>query len=107
MYTGILFSYLKKEWNNAICSSNMDGPRDHHIKWSKSGRATIWYHLHIKSKIGHIWTYLWNRNRLWDTENRPVAVAVGGSEAEGWTGSLALADTNYIYRMDKQQGPTI
>ena len=24
-----------KEWNNAICS-NMDGPRDYHIKWSKS-----------------------------------------------------------------------
>jgi len=26
-----------KEWNNAICS-NMDGPGDHHAKWSKSDR---------------------------------------------------------------------
>ena len=31
---GMLLSY-KKEWNNAICS-NMNGPRDYHIKWTKS-----------------------------------------------------------------------
>ena len=30
-HKGILLSH-KKEWNNAIYS-NMDGPRDHHIKW--------------------------------------------------------------------------
>ena len=27
----------EKEWNITICS-NMDGPRDYHIKWSKSDR---------------------------------------------------------------------
>ena len=38
------------EWNNAICS-NMDGPRDYHIKWSKSERERqIPYHI----------TYMWN-----------------------------------------------
>ena len=26
-----------KEWNNAICS-NMDGPKDYHVKQSKSER---------------------------------------------------------------------
>ena len=43
IYNGIQF--IKKEWNNAICS-NMNGPRDYHTKWSKSERETntIWYH---------------------------------------------------------------
>ena len=27
----------KEEWNDAICS-NMDGPTDHHSKWSKADR---------------------------------------------------------------------
>ena len=26
---------------------------------------------------------------------------------EGWIGSLGLADANYLYRTDKQQGPTV
>ena len=38
VYSGILSSH-KKEWNNAIFS-NMDEPRDYHIKWSKSERET-------------------------------------------------------------------
>ena len=64
----ILLSH-KKEWNNFICS-NMDGFRDYHTKWSRSERMTnaIWYHLYVEPKIGHKWTYLWNRlteNRLW------------------------------------------
>ena len=29
------YSAIKKEWNNAFCS-NMDGPRDYHIKWSQT-----------------------------------------------------------------------
>ena len=29
------YSFIKKEWNNAICSI-MGGPRDYHIKWNKS-----------------------------------------------------------------------
>ena len=33
IHNGILLSH-KNEWNNVICS-NMDGPRDYHIKWSK------------------------------------------------------------------------
>ena len=44
---GILLSQ-KKEWNNAIYS-NIDGPRDYHTKWSKSGREGQIY------DITHIW----------------------------------------------------
>ena len=48
LYNGILVSH-KKEGNNAICS-NMDGPRDHHTKWSKSDREIyIIYHLYVES----------------------------------------------------------
>ena len=31
-----------------------------------------WYHLDMESKTWHKWTYLQNRNRLTDIENRPV-----------------------------------
>ena len=55
-YSGMLLSH-KKEVNNVICS-NMDGPRDYYIKWSKSKTNTIWYHLYIKSKIRYELTYL-------------------------------------------------
>ena len=31
------YSVIKKEWSNAIYN-NMDEPRDHHTKWTKSDR---------------------------------------------------------------------
>ena len=30
-----------------------------------------------------------------------------GWQGNGWIGSFGLADANYYYRMDKQQGPTV
>ena len=66
IYNRVLLSY-QKEWNNAI-GNNMDGPRDYHIKWNKSEREIIWYHLYVESKIQHTSTYLWNENRLTDEE---------------------------------------
>ena len=52
IYTMEYYSAIKKEWNNAICS-NMDGPRDYHIKWSKSER---------ERQIPYDITYMWNLN---------------------------------------------
>ena len=49
MYNSILLS-CKKEWNNVICSY-MDGPRDYHIKWSKSDR---------ERQILYDTTYMWD-----------------------------------------------
>ena len=40
---------------------------------------TICYHLYVEPTIWHKWTYLWNRNRDTDKENRPV-VAQGQDE---------------------------
>ena len=42
------YSAIKKE-NNAICS-NMDGPRDYHIKWRKPDKRQILYNI----------AYMWN-----------------------------------------------
>ena len=64
----------KKEGNNAICS-NMNRPRDYHTKWSKSDgerQISIMYHLSVESKIWHKWTYLQNRNRFTDMENKLI-----------------------------------
>ena len=71
IYNGTLLSH-KKEWNNAICS-NMNGPRDYHTKWSKSDRERqilydITYMWNLKK--WYKWTYLQNRNRLTDLENK-------------------------------------
>ena len=78
-YNGILLSH-KKEWNNAIYS-NMDGPRDHHIKWSKSDRerqilydSTYVWNL----KRWYKWTYLQNRTRLMDIENKLMVTKESG-----------------------------
>ena len=63
-YNGISLSH-KKEWNNVICS-NMDRLRDYHTKWGKSEKDK--YHMWNLKK--YKLTYLQNRNRLTDIENK-------------------------------------
>ena len=41
--------------------------------------------MYVQTRIGHKWTYPWNRNRLTDTENRPrspMGKAVGAVSRE-------------------------
>ena len=57
IYKGILLSH-KKEQNNAICS-NMDGPRDYHIEWSKSD---------TERQISYDITYMWNLKKIGTNE---------------------------------------
>ena len=47
----------------------MDGPRGDHTEWSK-WQTPYDYHLYVGSKIWYKWTYLENRNRFRDTENK-------------------------------------
>ena len=80
IYNGILLSH-KKERNNAI-SSNMDGLRDYHTKWSKSERERripydITYMWNLK---WHQWTYWPNRIRL---TNRKQTCDCQGGGREG------------------------
>ena len=80
---GILFSH-KKEQNNAICS-NMDGAGDCHTEWSESNRERqisydIAYMCMWNLKKGYKWTYLQNRNRVIDVENKLMVTGVEGGE---------------------------
>ena len=73
IHTMEYYSAIKKEWNNAICS-NMDGPRDYHSKWNKPDRERqisydIAYTWNLKKK-GYKRTYVQNRNRSTDIENK-------------------------------------
>ena len=81
--TYIHYSAINKAWNNAICS-NMDATRNYYTKRSKSeGKRQIPYDItDVESKIWHKLTYLQNRNRLTDIQNRFV-VAMGEGMGKG------------------------
>ena len=83
IYNGILWP--QKEWNHAICS-NMDGPGDDNTKWSQTEKdkyhdiTYMWNQKKLfkltslifgilKKKLFK-WTYLQNRNRLTNMENK-------------------------------------
>ena len=81
--------YSAIKWNNVTCS-DMDEPRYYCTKWNKSDRERlIWYHIHVESKMRHKWTYLQNRNRLTDIENK-LMVTKGERGGEGYSRSLGL-----------------
>ena len=56
----------------------------------------IWYHLYVESKIRHKWTYLWNRNRLTDIENRLV-VAKGELGGGGMDWEFGISRSKLLY----------
>ena len=70
---------------------------DSHTKWSKSlrERQTPYYITYLESNIWHKWTYLQERNKLIDLENRLV-VAKGEEDGEIWTGSSGCVDANFF-----------
>ena len=57
---------------NWVICSEMDGPRDYHTKWSKSDRERQIYAMAYMWNLKNCykWTYLQNRNRLTDIENK-------------------------------------
>ena len=71
-----------------------DATRAYHTKWSESKKETniIWYPLNVKSKIWHKQTYLQNRNRITDMENRfVVSSSLRGRRGMDWE----FGDVNY------------
>ena len=54
----------------------------------------------------HKWTYLWNRNRHRDVENRLVVAKGEGGGGMNWEFGVYQMQT-ITYRIDKQQGPNI
>ena len=88
---------VSNAFSNSKC--HLDGRRAH-TKQSKSEREKpnlVWYHLYVESEIWYRWTYLWDRNRLTDIQNR--LVLLGGS-AEGywkfWTNRCKLLYIRWI-----------
>ena len=73
MHNGILHSH-KKEWNNAICSS-VEWPRDtisNEISQTEKDKYHMMSLICGIFKKWYKWTYLQNRNRLTDIENKPM-----------------------------------
>ena len=68
----------------------------------------IRYHVHVESKIQHKSTYLQNRKRPTDIEDRLAVLkgegGVGTGEVQDWQRQICHPIT---CRMDKQQSPTV
>ena len=93
IYTMKYYSAIKKQWNAIY--SNMDGPRESHTKWRKSEKDK--HHMtSFTCGIWHKWTYLRNRNRLTDAENRCV-VAKGerGGRGKNWDSGISRCKAVY------------
>ena len=79
------YSAIKKNETMSFATTWME-PRDFHIKWSKSdGERQITYDITYmwNLKKWYKWTYLQNRNRLTDTENK-LMITKGDSGARRW-----------------------
>ena len=81
-YNGILLSH-KKTYGLSILNEISQTEKD------KSYDITCMENLEIWPK----WTYLQNRNRFTDIENKFMVIK--SKEREGWIRSLGLADINY------------
>ena len=88
IHSGILLIH-KNEWSNASWS-NMDGPRDYHTKWSKSGRKRQipYASTHSQSKTWHRVTgaglpWRWWQRRGWRHRSSSACKAFGLCKAGG------------------------
>ena len=60
-------------------------------------------HLYVESKIQHKSTYLWNKTRFTDTENRLVVAKVEEGTIGGMEREFRISQCKPTYRMDKQK----
>ena len=82
----------------------MDGPRDHHTKWSKPEKDR-YYIISLICRIEHKWTYLQNRSRLSDIVNKQTC----NCQELGWVGEGKIVSLDYqmqiiTHRMNRQEG---
>ena len=102
IYNGILLSH-KKEWNNAVCSK-MDATRDDHTKWSKSERERQIYDIAYMWNLNkwYKWTYLQNRNRVTDVENKLMVYQGEKGRGRDKSGNWDWHIHTTIYKIDNQ-----
>ena len=85
IYTMEYYSAIKKNEIIPFAATWMDLEMIKLSEVSQRKTNIIWYHLYMESKIWHKWTYLWNRNRLTDIENRlAVTEGEGGRGGKDW-----------------------
>ena len=91
------YSAINK-WNKAICSNRVGLEiLSHSAKVSQRKANTLWYPLHVKSKIWHKWTYLQDRNRRTDIKNRLVVTKGGrGGGGKVWEAGISRCKLLYI-----------
>ena len=108
IYNGILLSH-KKERNWVICW-DVHRSRDCHTEWSKSEREKQISYINAymwNLKKWYEWTYLQDRNRLTDIENKLMDTK--GERGRG-RDKLGVWDEQIyttIYKIDNQQRPNI
>ena len=79
------------KFNSPVSLNKTD--RDSQTKWGqvrKKKTNTTWYHLHVESKIWHKWTYLPNRNRHTDLENKQTCGCQGGGGRSRMDGEFGV-----------------
>ena len=85
----------------------MERPRDYHTKWSKSDRERqISYDIAYMPNLKkwYKWTYLQNRNRFTDLENKLMVTGGVGRDRLGvWDWHVHTT----IFKIDNPQGPTV
>lgn len=70
---------------------------------SQKKTNTVWYHLYVASKVRLKGTYLQNRSRLTDTENRRGGCQRGGGEGrDGWHVGMGRCKLLYTERINNQ-----
>ena len=103
------YSAIKKGWNNEWEGWNKRMKQchlqQHGWTWRlsllceevrKRKTITVWYHSYVESQIWHKRTYLQNRNRLTDMENRLVFAKGEGCE-RGMDCELGISRCKLLY----------
>ena len=104
IYNGILLSH-KKEWNNAIAATWMD-LEIIILSEVRQRKPNIIFNLYVESEIWYNWTYLQNRNRLTDKENKLTVTK--GKRGGRINCEFGINRYTLLYiKIDKQQGPTV
>ena len=119
MQPEMMLSEVRKKKTNTIYHLYVELQKRHKLTYlqNKKWHTGIENRLGVgKGKLGRdragIWgqqmqtcTWIWaNSGRQWKTEESGMLPSMG-SQRVGY--DLARTRTNYIYRMDKQQGPTM
>ena len=97
IYTMEYYSAIKKNKIMPFAATWMDLENIILSEVSQTKTNTICYHLYVESKIRHKWTYLWNRNRPTDIENRlVVAKGEGAGGQMKWELGISRYELLYI-----------